>query len=141
MNFHTVENMRRALSCSLAKERGITRRNVIRLGAGAAGLTLPALRQAYAKRPNAEILPKPIPGGINIAPFGFFHLFLPGPGLEPSSITDFNGNVGIALIRGEGTGTTAGISERLTYEVDIRFMTGLYRGLDGRNHEGTFGFF
>jgi hypothetical protein len=109
--------------------------------AGTAGLAFSTLRPVYAKRPVAEVLPKPIPGGINIPPFGFFHLFLPGSGAEPSSITDFNGNVGIALIRGEGTGTTAGVSERLTYEVDIRFMTGLYQGVDGKNHQGTFGFF
>jgi hypothetical protein len=81
--------------------------------------------------------PRPIPGGIQ--PFGpgteVFHLFLPGTG-EPSTITDFNGFVGVAQIDGVGAGDNAGLS----FEVDNRFITGEYIALNGRHFEATFGF-
>jgi len=81
--------------------------------------------------------PRPIPGGIQ--PFGpgteVFHLFPPGAG-EPNSITDFNGFVGVANIDGAGAGDHAGLS----FDVDIRFITGEYMALDGRHFEATFGF-
>jgi hypothetical protein len=61
-------------------------------------------------------------------------------GSEPSSITDFNGMVGAALVSGPGTGTdtATGATETLTADVDMRFMQGTFRGTDGRVHEGTF---
>lgn len=79
--------------------------------------------------------PRPIPGGIQ--PFGpnteVFHLFPPGAG-EPNSITDFNGFIGVANI--DGAGNIPGLS----FDVDIRFITGEYIALDGRHSEATFGF-
>jgi hypothetical protein len=81
--------------------------------------------------------PRPIPGGVQ--PFGpgteVFHLFLPGTG-DPSTITDFDGVVGIADITGVGTGANAGHA----FDADVRFMRGRYLGLDGRRQHGTFGF-
>jgi hypothetical protein len=95
-----------------------------------------------ARPPSSE--PSPIPGGIQ--PFGpgteVFHLFLPEPGNEPSTITDFNGFLGVARITGYGTATDgAGQTRRLFYDADMRFMKGLYVGKDGRHRQGTFGFF
>jgi hypothetical protein len=54
-----------------------------------------------------------------------------------SSITDFNGIVSGSEIRGTAQG-----SDRSTYgfDTDMRFMRGVYIGLDKRVHEGTFGF-
>jgi hypothetical protein len=90
--------------------------------------------------------PLPIPGGFLIPnPFGGpdGHFNVPGPadsvvrgvGGEPSSITDFNGFVGV--VRVDGTGTDGG-GNPLLWEVDLRFMKGVYRGVDGDLHQGAF---
>ncbi len=117
----------------------ISRRSFLAAGAGAlgvlAGSQVLGADPAFAGHPAAA--PRPIPGGIQ--PFGagteVFHVFSPGTG-EPSTITDFNGFVGVAEIQGKG----AGKHSDLTFDVDNRFMTGEYIGLDGRNHHATFGF-
>jgi hypothetical protein len=56
--------------------------------------------------------PVPIPGGFNGKeafgprfPDRFFNFFLPGTGLEPSTISNFNGVVTIQSIQGTGTRT------------------------------------
>jgi len=88
--------------------------------------------------------PRPIPGGIQ--PFGpgteVFHIFLPGRGAEPSTITDFHGFIGIADTQGTGTGTDTrtGATTTLLFDNDTRFMQGVYIGVDGKKHRGTFGF-
>lgn len=70
-----------------------------------------------------------------------FHLTSFGPGADPSSITDFNGFVGAADVRGKGTATNPdGSSETLLFDTDMRFMKGVYVGVDGAVHKGTFGF-
>jgi hypothetical protein len=117
-----------------------SRRQVLAGGAGlgAAGIfgtqvigASPALAERRAGAP------RPIPGGIQ--PFGpgteVFHLFPPGAG-EPNSITDFHGVVGVANIDGAGAGKHADLS----FDIDIRFITGDYIALDGRHSEATFGF-
>jgi hypothetical protein len=95
----------------------------------------------------SAVPPVPIPAEA-IAPG--IHAFLPGPadaplsmlpfGREPSTITDFTGFVGVVHLQGTetptgGTGTDA--VSRL-YDVDLRFMQGVYRGVDNRFHFGTF---
>jgi hypothetical protein len=103
-----------------------------------AGLWLPGSAWAGMK----EVAPKPIPGGL--MPLGegteLFHFFLPGPGNEPSTITDFDGFVAIARIQGTGTGTDPESPEDvdLLFDADMRFMTGQYIGVDGNRHRGTF---
>ena len=93
-----------------------------------------------------SVAPLPIPGGALIPnPFGGpdAHFNRPGPadstvpgtGGEPSSITDFNGFVGV--VRVDGTGTDGG-GNPLLWEVDLRFMKGVYRGVDANLHTGTF---
>jgi hypothetical protein len=86
--------------------------------------------------------PRPIPAGFDenftLVPTGaFFHAGLPGIGFEMSTITDFNGVVGGSEIRGTAHG-----SDGTTYgfDTDMRFMRGVYVGLDKRVHQGTFGF-
>jgi hypothetical protein len=90
------------------------------------------------------VAPLPIPGGLPgfLPGEPFEHANLAGPadapppfGNEPSSITDFNGFVGVAHV--EGTGTD-GDGHTLLWDVDLRFMQGVYRGVDGRRHQGTF---
>jgi hypothetical protein len=78
------------------------------------------------------------------------HVFLPGPadaplsslpfGREPSTITDFTGFVGVAHLQGTGTpsGGTGADAVSTLYDVDVRFMQGVYRGVDNKFHFGTF---
>ncbi len=90
--------------------------------------------------------PVPIPGGTPLLG-GAFHVF--GPGLidpvdaEPSSITDFNGFIGLAFIDGlvTRTNTVTGEVRVLPFLAsDMRFMKGEFRGTDGRLHHGAFAF-
>ncbi len=101
------------------------------LGLGS-GLVLPRLALAAGSDP------KPIPGGF--APG--FHVFLLGEGNEPSTITDFKGSVGVAQVQGTGKAinTRTGFHETLNYDTDMRFMQGIYIGMDGRQYSDTFGF-
>jgi len=116
----------------------LSRRQVIKTAVAAtgavlsSGLWMPAL--AHADNPA----PRPIPGGV--APGA--HIFLPGPGSEPSTITDFHGFIGVAALRGAGTGinTRSDQEHRLVFDVDVRFMQGVHIGLDGERHRGTFAF-
>jgi len=122
-------------------QRALSRRQVIVTGAsGAAAATLlssrlwvPELVHAGAPVPSA---PKPIPLTL---PFGPFHVQLIGPGQEPSTITDFNGFVGVADAQGTGTGSGPG-SATLLFDADMRFMSGEYVGVDGKHYHSTFGF-
>jgi hypothetical protein len=89
--------------------------------------------------------PLPIPGGgpnPNGGPF--IHHNLPGPadapprnGNDPSQITNFNGFVGVAFVSGTGKDRDG---NPLLWEVDNRFMQGVYQGEDGQLHQGTFAF-
>jgi hypothetical protein len=65
------------------------------------------------------------------------HFFLPGIGFEMSTITDFNGVVGGSETRGSAQGTDG---SKWDFDCDMRFMQGVYVGLDGRVHNGSFGF-
>ena len=100
--------------------------------------------------------PSPIPGGFNARkafgprfPNEFFHLFLPGPGSEPSTIFNFQGKVAILNIHGTGTrtelnpdtGVPVNTTPNLPFATDVRFMQGTYVGVDGREQQGTFAFF
>ena len=70
-----------------------------------------------------------------------FALTVFGPGMDPSSITDFNGSVGVAQVQGTGTATNPdGSTETLLFDTDMRFMSGVYVGQDNAVHKGAFGF-
>ena len=121
----------------------VSRRNFFGIAAGAATLVF-APRPSSAQTTLPGTFPKPIAGGIS--PLGpgtpVFHFNLPDPTSELSSITDFNGRIGVANLGGTGTGTNTrtGATSSLVYDVDVRFMQGEYIGTDGKNHFGTFGF-
>jgi len=107
------------------------------LGLGSGLLTSAA---AVADSGGSAVLPRPIPSGF-VTPVGvFIHHHLPGRGIEASQITDFKGTIGLAQLAGTGTGTLNGTSSKLNFEIDNRFMQGTYVGVDGRRHQGTFGF-
>src|SRR5262245_6795113 len=104
------------------------------------GLSWPGLAKAQSHEP------KYIPGGTPLLG-GAFHVF--GPALidpidaEPSTITDFNGFVGLAFISGtvRRTNTKTGEVRTLPYvNNDMRFMKGVFKGTDGRTHKGAFAF-
>lgn len=129
----------------------ISRRQIIRTAVGASGLLIGArvLQPLLASAAGYDD-PKPIPGGIAVAGVGY-HVFLPGhpptdtAGTminEPSTITDFNGVVGIMDATGTGMGTelTTGSKIPLAFEVDLRFMKGTYIAQDGKARIATFGF-
>jgi hypothetical protein len=72
------------------------------------------------------------------------HLLLPGiahpADADPSTITDFNGRVGYAIIDGTGTRTdlvTNAVTEH-PFEVDLRFMEGEFVSADMRHCHGAF---
>jgi hypothetical protein len=89
--------------------------------------------------------PRPIPGGLdsNGIPTPdptkvFVHVLEPGIDSEMSTITDFNGIVAGAEIRGTARGTDG---TTYGFDCDMRFMTGAYVDLSGRLvKKGTFGF-
>lgn len=143
----------------------VSRRQFMQTAAGvtaAVGIGLPATAEAKGRLalPTGVIedcspAPIPIPGGFNARdllgarfPDRFFNLFLPGPGVEPSTVFHFKGDVAIFDIRGTGTrteldddGAPIGTTPGLPFAADVRFMDGDYIGVDGEKHKGTFGFY
>ncbi len=126
------------------QRRRLTRRAFMGASAGATGAMLLQPAAALAASPRTDNTPNPTTSRATIpGPDGdvTFALTAFGPGLDPSSITDFNGFVGVADVQGTGTATYADNStETLLYDTDMRFMTGTYRGKDGQVYKGTFGF-
>jgi hypothetical protein len=124
-------------------ERAMLSRRQFMAGAAAttgvvlgSGLWMPGLAYAWG---NA---PRPIPGGFTFNGT-FFHVDPMAPGLtENSTIFDFHGSIGAAIIDGTGTGTNknTGVTTTLNFDTDMRFMQGVYIGLDGEKHSGTFSF-
>ena len=124
----------------------ISRRGFFGMAAGASSLVLASgfVSPLAAQNTLPGTFPKPISGGI--APLGpgtpVFHFNLPNPTAELSTITDFNGKIGVANLGGTGTATNTktGETSKLVYDVDVRFMQGEYIATDGKDRFGTFGF-
>jgi hypothetical protein len=93
--------------------------------------------------PPASIAPVPIPGGDVVPPVGMIHFFFPGPtsigndgiDIEPSSITNFKGFTGVAMLAGTATDANG---KSFTLMSDIRVFQGEYVSADGKHHHGTF---
>ena len=131
-------------SSSHFARHGLSRRAFVGGAAAAAagaslgsGLLWPTAGSATALSSRA---PKPTPATTTVNGVDF-HFVSFGPGVDPSSITDFKGFVGVADVRGTGTARNPdGSTETLLFDTDMRFMQGTYVGLDGAVHEATFGF-
>ncbi len=147
------------------KSAGLSRRQLLTsMGSAAAFLGLQpwaragqsAAAASFGASPGSNPAPTPIPGGFNAQqafgprfPNKFFHLFLPGPGTEPSTIFNFQGKMAILNIHGTGirsefdpdSGALTDQSFDLPFATDVRFMQGTYVGVDGLQHQGTFAFF
>jgi hypothetical protein len=117
------------------------------MGTGLAPHAVAENENENEKRKQAD--PKPIPGGtpgLN----GAFHVYAPGPpnlsftdppDSEPATITDFKGFAGLTYISGNVVRThrKTGQTRLLPFvDADMRFMQGVYRGVDGRVRQGTF---
>ncbi len=143
------------------QQKWLSRRNLIRGAAGTAagagfllgaGLRMPALAddEDEGDRHKCKPVARPIPhrtGPNNL------HFFFPGPvdadpmtspnkGHDPSIITDFRGVVAEADLNLSGTGTdlNTGASATFNFHTDMRFMDGVFVGLDNEQHRGTIGF-
>jgi len=132
-----------SLSASHHARHGLSRRAFVGGAAAATGASLgsgllwPAAGSAAAVSSAA---PRPTSATTTINGVAF-HFTSFGPGVDPSSITDFKGVVGVADVRGNGTATRPdGRVEKLLFDTDMRFMKGTYIGVDGAVHQGTFGF-
>ena len=130
----------------LLSRRSFLEKSGITLSVLAASGLVPELARAstvHGRNSTTSAIPVPIPGGLQLlGPGGpLFHVFLPAPGAEPSTITNFNGFIGWAAVGGTGTHTVVGQApQHLTFDSDTRFMIGEFVGADGRNHHGAFTF-
>ncbi|MFL6450083.1 MAG: hypothetical protein ACJ746_20755 [Bryobacteraceae bacterium] len=131
----------------------VSRRRFARTTTGAAGLGLALGSEVseedarHRTRYPWTFAPVPIPSG-SPAIGGFYHVFGPGPATgadpidsEPATISNFNGFVGLAYLSGEVTQTNSATGEENSYpfvESDMRFMTGTFRGTDGKEHQAAF---
>ncbi len=114
-----------------------------RLGFGALGATLVGSGTAVADddRPDRRQLPwtfAPVP--VTAAPGTYLHVF-GGPEADNSTISNFKGSIGSALINGNVTRTNikTGKQDYLPFiNTNMRFMTGTFKGTDGQEHPGTF---
>src|SRR5574340_237988 len=134
----------------MVESRRLSRRGLIRSAAGTAtgaGLWLGSGRGTSACAEEAahetcRDLPRPIPH-ITTPPGQ--HFFFPAPvtsGADPSTITDFHGMIGQAELFFTGTGTKLATGESAAYgfHTDWRFMSGVFVGVDGLQHNGTLSF-
>jgi hypothetical protein len=118
---------------------------VAQLAAGVVGAPGALAAGSAAVRGPSD--PRPIPHTLELGG-GLPPIHVRAPGVlgpaddEPSSITDFNGMVGYAIIDGTGRGTDTATGATKTYStnVDLRFMVGAYVGMDGRRAIDAFGF-
>jgi hypothetical protein len=120
-----------------------SRRQLLRRGAVAlGGLAGAGLLDPNAVLAGVNAAPRPIPGGFDqnfkpVPKHPFIHVLSPGIGSEMSTITDFKGVVAGSEIRGKAHGSDGTIYD---FDTDMRFMHGVYVGLDGRMRQGAFGF-
>jgi hypothetical protein len=136
-----VRSLRNPTERSSVSRRRFIRTSLGTLAAGAVvGPQLLRPTSAYAAGSD----PIPVPGSPNLAPFHVWApLVIDSIDAEPATITNFNGVVGIAYISGNVTLTnrkTNMVDVFPFVDADVRFMQGVYRGVDGQPRQGTFGF-
>jgi hypothetical protein len=118
--------------------RQLLQRSALALG-GIAGLGLLDPSSVFGSTFSP---PAPIPGGFDlnfnlVSSDPFVHVLVPSVGFEMSTITDFNGVIGASETQGTAQGSDG---SQYSFDCDMRFMRGAYVGLDGRMHNGSFGF-
>ncbi len=150
-----------SISWKKLQQKSLSRRNLIRGAAGTAagaGLLLGSGLRSSAladdeddgDRSRCKAVPRPIPH-ITVVLGSNNHFFFPGPvdaspmtgpGHDPSIITDFKGVIGQADLNLSGIGTDLNTGASATYDfhTDMRFMDGVFVGLDNEEHRGAIGF-
>jgi hypothetical protein len=127
------------VAASRFSRRQLLRRSALALG----GITGAGLFDPAPVFASTTAAPRPIPGGLSFATGQFvgsgadLHFALPGFGFEMSTITDFIGVLGGSETQGNAVGSDGA---KYSFDCDMRFMQGLYIGLDGRPRFGSFGF-
>ena len=125
----------------------VSRRRFLQTGVGtiAAGVTIgrqllnPPVAHAAGGADPVPVPGSPFLGGLHVwAP-----IFVDSIDAEPASITNFNGVVGMAYASGMVRRTNI-VTQHVDFlpfnDADMRFMQGVYRGVDGKPRQGTFGF-
>ncbi|MGB7465504.1 MAG: hypothetical protein WBW14_21600, partial [Candidatus Acidiferrum sp.] len=122
----------------------VSRRQFARTVAGGAFAAAVGSRLSLVEA--ASFAPVPIPGG-SPALGGAYHVFGPAAfdpiDAEPITITNLDAKVGLASVSGMVTQTNikTGDVVRLPFvNSDMRFMQGVFRGTDGKVHQGAFAF-
>jgi hypothetical protein len=130
----------------------LSRRHFLRGAAGTAGGLVSAgllgdglLSPTRARADDDCVLPKPIPGtlpanglGPGIPPFPIHEsLGLADQGGEGTNITDFIGDIGVAV--GGGTGRDSE-GNSLAMAANFKFTKGVYVGVNGKVQQGAFAF-
>lgn len=124
----------------------VSRRRFIQTGLGtvAAGAVVGRQLLRPATAYAAGIDPIPVAGSPGLAPFHVWApIFVDSIDAEPATITNFNGVAAIAYLNGNvtRTNTRTGKVDVLPFlDADMRFMQGVYRGVDGKPRQATFGF-
>ena len=124
-----------------AKSGASASQKIVNFHARHAHMFVPVGSSLKADPPS--IAPIPIPGGDVVPPLGLIHIFFPGPtsigndgiDIEPSTITNFQGFTGVAMLAGTATDGNGNSFKLLS---DIRVFQGEYVSADGRHHHGTF---
>ena len=125
----------------------VSRRQFARTAAGSAAAAAVGSRLWMLSAVEAaSFAPVPIPGGTP-ALGGAYHVFGPAAfdpiDAEPVTITNLDASVGLAYVSGmvTQTNTKTGEVQRLPFvDSDMRFMQGVFRGTDGKVHQGAFAF-
>jgi len=131
------ESVARVDDVGVSRRQFVGRSTVALAGLATAGLVDPS---GVLARANAG--PRPIPGGLDmngkpVAKDPFVHVVFPGIGWEMSTMTDFKGVIGGSQVRGSAHGSDG---TTFDFDTDMRFMEGMYVGIDGRLRNGVFGF-
>jgi hypothetical protein len=125
-----------------AKSRVSAPQQVVNFHGGHTHVFVP-VGSALNADPPGSIAPVPIPGGDVVPPLGALHAFFPGPtsigddgfDIEPSTITNFKGFTGVAMLAGTATDANG---NNFDLASDLRVFQGEYVSADGRHHRGTF---
>jgi hypothetical protein len=133
---------------TLLKQGVLSRRRLLQAAAGTAGGLVGAglLAPTKARAQDDCIAPKPIPATLpadliapGSPPFPIHEFIgLADQAGEASNITDFFGEIGNA--QGGGSGTDNQGNSLLISVAALRFMKGVYVGVDGKFHWGAFAF-
>ncbi len=123
--------------------RTFSRRRFLSVAAAAPGLLMASGAKARASMRNCA--PNALPH-VTVLGGGLPDIHIQLPGIftpldtDPSTITDFNGQLGYAIVDGSGTRTdkSTGAESAEAFEVDLRFMKGVFVGTDGRRCNGAF---